>query len=96
MDDKWKINLSMADATYPVWIKPEDEEIVRKVAQQVNDILKEYREKWPNVEKERIVTMIAYRFSLESLLEKQRNDTTPYTEKITELTKTLEEHFKKE
>ena len=85
MDDKWKINLSMADATYPVWIK-----------QQVNDILKEYREKWPNVEKERIMTMIAYRFSLESLLEKQRNDTTPYTEKITELTKTLEEHFKKE
>ena len=49
MDDKWKINLSMADATYPVWIKPEDEEIVRKAAQQVNDILKEYREKWPNV-----------------------------------------------
>ena len=90
MDDKWKINLSMADATYPVWIKPEDEEIVRKAAQQVNDILKEYREK------ERIMTMIAYRFSLESLLEKQRNDTTPYTEKITELTKTLEEHFKKE
>ena len=42
MDDKWKINLSMADATYPVWIKPEDEEIVRKAAQQVNDILKEY------------------------------------------------------
>lgn len=72
------------------------EEIVRKAAQQVNDILKEYREKWPNVEKERIMTMIAYRFSLESLLEKQRNDTTPYTEKITELTKTLEEHFKKE
>ena len=96
MDDKWKINLSMADATYPVWIKPEDEEIVRKAAQQVNDILKEYREKWPNVEKERIMTMIAYRFSLESLLEKQRNDTTPYTEKITELTKTLEEHVKKE
>ena len=55
MDDKWKINLSMADATYPVWIKPEDEEIVRKAAQQVNDILKEYREKWPNVEKERIM-----------------------------------------
>ena len=80
MDDKWKINLSMADATYPVWIKPEDEEIVRKAAQQVNDILKEYREKWPTVEKERIMTMIAYRFSLESLLEKQRTDTTPYTE----------------
>lgn len=96
MDDKWKINLSMADATYPVWIKPEDEEIVRKAAQQINDMLMEYREKWPNVKKERIITMVAYRFSLESLLEKQRNDTTPYTEKITELTKTLEEYFKQE
>ena len=62
MDDKWKINLSMADATYPVWIKPEDEEIVRKAAQQVNDILKEYREKWPNVEKERI--MIAFHWKV--------------------------------
>ena len=66
MDDKWKINLSMADATYPVWIKPEDEEIVRKAAQQVNDILKEYREKWPNVEKERITISATARTAVSS------------------------------
>ena len=73
MDDKWKINLSMADTTYPVWIKPEDEEIVRKAAQQVNDILKEYREKWPNVEKERIMTMTEDQF-LKTMIETIKYD----------------------
>lgn len=34
----------MADACYPVFINPENEEIVRAAAKQVNTILGEYRE----------------------------------------------------
>ncbi len=93
MSDKKRWNLSMADGTYPVWIDPKDEEIVRAAAKRVNDILNEYKEKWPNVEKEKLLVMVAYKFSLEGLQLKQQNDTAPYTQKIKELTEMLEEYF---
>lgn len=95
-DNKWKINLSMADGTYPVWIRREDEEIVRKAAKQVDDKLKEFKVKWANAEKDQLLTMVAYVFSLESLRQQDRNDTSPYTSKIEELTELLEEYFRKE
>lgn len=86
----------MADGIYPAWIKPEEEEIVRAAAKQVNDILNEYKERWPNVEKEKLLVMVAYKFSLDSLQLKQQNDTAPYTQRIKELTDVLEEYFRKE
>ena len=51
----------MADACYPVFINPENEEIVRAAAKQVNTILGEYREKWGhlNLEPEKIIVMVA-------------------------------------
>ena len=99
---KWErgvaTNLHMADACYPVFINPENEEIVRAAAKQVNTILGEYREKWGhlNLEPEKIIVMVAYQFSLEKLQLLQRNDTAPYTEKVKELTELLEDYFKKE
>ena len=36
------------------------------------------------------------KFSLEKLQLMQRNDTTPYTEKVKELTELLEDYFQKE
>ena len=88
----------MADACYPVFINPENEEIVRAAAKQVNTILVEYRKKWGhlNLEPEKILVMVAYQFSLEKLQLLQRNDTAPYTEKVKELTELLEDYFKKE
>ena len=55
-----------------------------------------YREYYKNLEPEKIIAMVAYQFSLEKLQLMQRNDTTPYTEKVKELTELLEDYFKKE
>ena len=49
---------------------------------------------YQSVSAERIIAMVAYQFSLENLQQKQRNDTEPYTTKIKELTKVLEDYFK--
>ena len=59
-------------------------------------MLNAYREYYKNLEPEKIIAMVAYQFSLEKLQLMQRNDTTPYTEKVKELTELLEDYFKKE
>ena len=96
MNDKIKINLQMAGSTYPLTITREEEEMVREAAKQVNIRLNAYREYYKNLEPEKIIAMVAYQFSLEKLQLMQRNDTTPYTEKVKELTELLEDYFKKE
>ena len=96
MNDKIKINLQIADSNYPLTINREEEEMVREAAKQVNIRLNAYREYYKNLEPEKIIAMVAYQFSLEKLQLMQRNDTTPYTEKVKELTELLEDYFKEE
>lgn len=94
MNDKIKINLLIADTHYPLTIHREEEEMVREAAKQVNIRLNAYRTHYPNLNLEKVLGMVAYELSLESLKQKQRNDTAPYTEKINELTGLLEEYFR--
>ena len=84
----------MAGASYPLTINREDEQMVREAAKQVDLRLNAYREHYQSVSAERIIALVAYQFSLENLQQKQRNDTEPYTTKIKELTKVLEDYFK--
>ena len=96
MNDKIKINLQIADSNYPLTINRQEEEMVREAAKQVNIRLNAYREYYKTLEPEKIIAMVAYQFSLEKLQLMQRNDTTPYTEKVKELTELLEDYFQKE
>lgn len=96
MNDKIKINLLIADSYYPLTINREEEESIREAAKQVNIRLNTYREHYKNLAPEKILAMVAYQFSLENLTMVQKNDTQPYTAKIEELTKMLEEYFRNE
>ena len=96
MNDKIKINLQIADSNYPLTINREEEQMVREAAKQVNIRLNKYREVYKNLEPEKIIAMVAYQFSLERLQLMQRNDTSPYVEKVKELTELLEDYFKEE
>lgn len=93
MNDKIKINLQMAGATYPATINRKDEETVREAAKQVNRRFYEKQELYRNLSPERIMTLVAYQFALETLQLKQRHDTEPYTDKIKELTALLDDYF---
>ena len=90
------MSLQIADSNYPLTINRQEEEMVREAAKQVNIRLNAYREYYKNLEPEKIIAMVAYQFSLEKLQLMQRNDTTPYTEKVKELTELLEDYFQKE
>lgn len=95
MNDKIKINLQIADSNYPLTINRQEEEMVREAAKQVNIRLNAYREYYKNLEPEKIIAMVAYQFSLEKLQLMQRNDTSPYVEKVKELTELLEDYLKR-
>jgi len=104
MNDKIKINLQIADDTYQITIDRDEEELVRKAAKQVNDRMNMYRSRYkPPTEKNArefgqkdFLSMVAYEMSYMSLKLGNKNDTTPFTEKIEELTQELEEYFRKD
>lgn len=84
----------MAGYPFPVTTRREHEEIVRKAAKQVDERLNVYRERFKNVAPEKVISMVAYLFSLENLQLKDQNDTQPYADKIEELTEVLESYFR--
>lgn len=94
MNDKIKINLQMAGSTYPATINREDEEMVREAAKQINLRFSQKQDLYRNLPAEKVMTLVAYQFALETLQLKGRNDTEPYTSKIKELTEMLEEYFR--
>ncbi len=94
MEDQIKINLQIADAYYPLTIRREEEEQVREAAKQVNIRLNAYRERYKNLETDKVLAMVAYQFSLERLQLQDKNDTVPYTAKIEELTKELDQYIR--
>lgn len=104
MNDKIRINLLMADETYSMTIDREDEEVFRKAAKLVNDRMNVYRSKYkpsgsPGAkvyDQKDFLAMVAFNFACTSLKLEERNDTTPFTNKIEELTQELEEYFRKE
>ncbi|MBO7552491.1 MAG: cell division protein ZapA [Bacteroidaceae bacterium] len=97
MDDKIRINLQMADTTLPLTINRNEEEMVRKAAKQVDNLLNAYRDRYKsNITERTALVMVAYQLSLSNLRNEARNDTDPYTTKIKELTNLLEDYISKE
>ena len=95
MNDKIKINLQMAGASY-LTINREDEEMVREAAKQVDIRLNAYRGALSECVSRENYSHGGLSVALENLQLKDRNDTEPYTAKIKELTEVLETYFKEQ
>lgn len=92
-----KINLVIADMTFQMTIHSErEEELSRKAAKQINDKLNKYRVHFPKEGMERIVAMVTLDFACKALTLEEKNDTQPFKDKLTALTRELEELFEKE
>ncbi len=77
----------------PVIFHRKDEEIARKAAAQVTEMVNKLMQNYRVESKERLLAMTAYLFALEKLKLEQRNDTRPYEEKIEELARLLDKHL---
>jgi cell division protein ZapA len=92
MSDKMKINLYIGGEVYPQNIAPEDEEVIRAAAKQVDMWFNKFRERY-DVSAVQAMTMTAVQFAVEYLKALKCNDTEPYSTKIDELNKIIEEYI---
>jgi len=94
-NDEFKIQLRVADKAYPIFCKRSEEGIFRKAAAAINDRILQYSSRFSGtkLELKDLLTMAAIHISVENLLLKQKEDTSPLLEKIEWLDKELEEYL---
>jgi len=94
-NDKFKIQLKVADKVYPIFCKRSEEGLFRKAATAINDKILQYSSRFPGAKLELsdFLTMAAIHMSVENLLLKQKEDTSPMLERIKLLDKELEEYL---
>ena len=61
------IKVSIANRVYPLTVKPEEEEGVRKAARLINDRIKDYEENYAVRDKQDLLAMCVLQFANESL-----------------------------
>lgn len=96
MDNKFLIHLEIADKSYGLWIDRSDEELARDAAKQIRYKINQYRQKFTTSELDvkDLLAMVAFQLSMNNLQLENKNDTSPFTEKIEQLTEQLEKYLK--
>ncbi|MDH5474259.1 MAG: cell division protein ZapA [Cyclobacteriaceae bacterium] len=68
--DQLSIKIRIADREYPMKVKPEDEENVRRAGKIINERIKSYREQFGIDDKQDLLAMVAF----DSLVDKLQAD----------------------
>jgi|GEM_PF-20288 len=96
MDDKFLIHLDIAEKSYGLWIDRKDEQLARDAAKQIRNKINQYRQNFAqsDVDVKDLLAMVAFQLSMTNLQLEDKNDTSPITDKIQELTGELEQYLK--
>ena len=87
MDDKFLIHVEIAGKSYGIRINRSEEQVAREAVRQI-------RKKYSDVDVKDLLAMVTFQLSVENLKLEDKNDTSPFTEKIQELTDELESFLK--
>jgi cell division protein ZapA len=89
--DELSIKLKIADREYPMKVRPQDEERVRKAGKSINERLRSYRERFGIDDKQDLLSMVAFDCLIEKLEveEKQYGTDETILEKIDDLNQRL-------
>lgn len=91
VNDKLSIQLMIGKQMHPITIRRDKEEIFRKAAKNINERLGRYQESYPNLSYESCVPITLLDFAVEALQAQSNNDTKPYDEAVSALTREIEE-----
>lgn len=97
MDNKFlKIHVEIAGKSYGLTIDRSEEELVREAAKQIRNKLIQYRNAFsqPDLTEKDLLAMVTLQLSIENLKLEDKNDTSPFTDKILQLTSELEAYLK--
>ncbi len=96
MDDKLSIRVNVADRYYPLRIKREDEERIRKAAKMINDKVLQYKQHYSDKDHQDFLGMAALQFVIKLLELEEKQDDSPIVEMARELDHKLSEILEKE
>ena len=91
MDDKFLIHVEIAGKSYGIRINRSEEQVAREAVRQIRKKMDQYRKKYSDVDVKDLLAMVTFQ---ENLKLEDKNDTSPFTEKIQELTDELESFLK--
>lgn len=94
--DKFLIHIEIAERSYGIWIKREEEQAVREAAKIIRNKMLQYRQKYAksDVSIKDLLAMVALQLSIDNLQLKDKNDTVPFADKIQVLTDKIELYLK--
>ena len=95
-DDKFLIHIEIAEKSYGIWIKRDEEQTVREAAKVIRNKMLQYRQRYAksDVDVKDLLAMVALQLSINNLQLEDKNDTLPFSEKIQVLTQKLELYLK--
>ncbi|MBT8254627.1 MAG: cell division protein ZapA [Flavobacteriaceae bacterium] len=94
MSEKLKIKLSIANRVYPLTIVPSQEEGLRKAAQKIEGMIKQFEQSYSVRDKQDVLAMCALQFASQSEQEVIDNDnlSEEVEERLIALDQLLKEH----
>lgn len=92
------IKVTIANRVYPLTIKREEEESVRKATKFINDRIKEYEDNYSVRDKQDLLAMCALQFATQAVnSEVQPNEVEPnVAERVVELEKFVSDYLKRD
>ncbi|MCC8172537.1 MAG: cell division protein ZapA [Parabacteroides sp.] len=95
MDDKFVIHVEIAGKDYALTINRKDEELTRAAAKQIREKINRYREHFSasKVDMKDLLAMVALQLSVDNLQLENKNDVSPFVERINTLNDTLKEYL---
>jgi cell division protein ZapA (FtsZ GTPase activity inhibitor) len=89
------IKINIADRVYPLKVKMEEEEIIRKAAKLINERIKEYQENYAVKDKQDLLSMCVLHYATTSLQSEKKVQTEDFevVEKVDALDQLLNDFF---
>ncbi len=96
MDEKLSIRVNIADRYYPLKIKTEEEERIRKAAKLINDRVLQYKQRYADKDVLDFMAMTALQLVTRMVELEEKQDVLTIIENIKELNEELHEYIREE
>jgi cell division protein ZapA len=89
MSNQQKIKLSIADRVYPLTIKPDQEEGLRKATKKIEEMIKRFEKSYAVRDKQDVLAMCALQFATQ--VEQKQIDTIEVSQEVEKKLETLDQ-----
>ena len=96
MEDMLSIKVQIAERFYPLKIKRQDEEKIRKASKLINDKVLQYKQKYTDKDTQDFMAMAALQFVINLIDCEQQQNVVSLDEELGNLSSELDELLKKE